>query len=79
MCRNVLDLLLDANEADLLIVEHQDDDRQVLALGSLQIRDHHREAAIAGERHDRAIRIGDTGRERAGGAQCMILLNARFC
>src|SRR6202041_3997079 len=35
---NTLDLLLDANEPDLAVVEHDHDDRQVLDLRGLQFR-----------------------------------------
>ena len=63
--RNALDLLLDADEPDLLVVEHQDDDGQVLAPRRLQVGDRHQQAAIAREGDDRPVRIGKPGRHGA--------------
>ena len=63
--RHPLDLLLDADQPDLLIVEHHDDDRQLLADGRVQLGDGHQEAAVAGEADDRPIRVGQPRRHAA--------------
>src|SRR3984957_18462762 len=60
--RDALDLLLDADQADLLVVEHQLDARQVLALRGLQLSDRHQEAAVAGECHHGPVGKSDTRR-----------------
>ena len=62
--RDALDLLLDPNQADLLVVEHHHDDRQTLAHRGLQLRHRHQKTAVAGEGHHRSVR------PRQAGGQC---------
>src|SRR5262245_36439062 len=66
VARNVLDLLLDADETDFRVVEHQHDDGQVLALGGLQLGDGHQEAAVPAKGNDRPLWVGEPGAKGTG-------------
>ena len=63
--RDALDLLLDADEADLLVVEHDDDDGQLLGLRRLQLGHRHQEAAVAGEGDDGPVGMREPRAHRA--------------
>src|SRR5262245_52904825 len=63
--RDALDLLLDADQADLLVVEHHDDDGKLLEPRRLQLGHRHQEATVAAEGHDGAIGMREPRTQRA--------------
>src|SRR5262245_1280213 len=63
--RDALDLLLDADQADLLVVEHDDDDGKLLEPRRLQLGHRHQEATVAAEGHDGAIGMREPRTQRA--------------
>ena len=66
MLGQALGFLFHGDEAELAIVQDDIDDRLVIADGSDEIGHQHGDAAITGDRADRAVGIGEFGTDRAG-------------
>ena len=62
--RRILALLVHADRAEHAVVDHRDHDVGAVLHGRRELLAVHQEAAVARQRHDHAVGLGDLGRDR---------------